>query len=170
MKEKVDYIISIHKHKLVNPYEIITSNGKNKESYDYLCKSGTFHQLHNLLLLMEKINFFSEKYRKPFIINSGFRSPEYNKKVGGSNNSLHTQCLAVDIKDNDGEIDNWFLEKKDLLIKESCAIESPRYTKNWCHFQVILPNSEKPVFKPYVKEPSKENYDKNFEELKDEGL
>ncbi len=34
----------------------------------------------------------------PFIINSAWRSPEHNKKVGGKPNSSHLKGLAVDIK------------------------------------------------------------------------
>jgi zinc D-Ala-D-Ala carboxypeptidase len=34
----------------------------------------------------------------PFIINSGYRNNDHNKKVGGVDNSSHTKGLAVDIK------------------------------------------------------------------------
>ena len=37
----------------------------------------------------------------PFVINSAYRSPEHNKKVGGSPNSSHIKGLAVDIKATD---------------------------------------------------------------------
>ena len=33
----------------------------------------------------------------PFIINSAYRSPEYNAKIGGKPNSSHLRGLAVDI-------------------------------------------------------------------------
>ncbi len=33
---------------------------------------------------------------KPIIINSGYRSPEYNKRVGGSKNSQHVLGNAID--------------------------------------------------------------------------
>ncbi len=34
----------------------------------------------------------------PFAINSGYREPAYNKKIGGVNESAHTERLAVDIR------------------------------------------------------------------------
>jgi uncharacterized protein YcbK (DUF882 family) len=34
---------------------------------------------------------------KPIRINSGFRSPEHNKAIGGASNSLHTLGLAADV-------------------------------------------------------------------------
>jgi len=37
----------------------------------------------------------------PFIINSAYRSPEHNAKIGGKPNSSHLRGLAVDIKAND---------------------------------------------------------------------
>lgn len=36
-------------------------------------------------------------YGKPIIINSGYRCPELNKRVGGISNSWHTQGNAADI-------------------------------------------------------------------------
>lgn len=37
----------------------------------------------------------------PFVITSGYRSPEQNKKVGGAPNSAHIQGLAVDLNCQD---------------------------------------------------------------------
>lgn len=37
----------------------------------------------------------------PFIINSAFRTPEHNAKIGGKPNSSHLRGLAVDIKATD---------------------------------------------------------------------
>lgn len=34
----------------------------------------------------------------PFIINSGYRTPQHNQKVGGVPTSSHTKGLAVDIR------------------------------------------------------------------------
>ena len=38
-----------------------------------------------------------EKFDKPIRINSGFRSEQHNKKVGGTESSSHLKGLAVDI-------------------------------------------------------------------------
>ena len=49
------------------------------------------------------INFlrFIDELRKrcefPFIVTSGYRTPEHNKRVGGIENSAHTKGLACDI-------------------------------------------------------------------------
>jgi zinc D-Ala-D-Ala carboxypeptidase len=38
----------------------------------------------------------------PFVINSAYRSPEHNAKIGGKPNSSHLKGLAVDIKSTNG--------------------------------------------------------------------
>ena len=54
--------------------------------------------LDNLDYIMGKLDEIREGYGKPIIINSGYRSPELNKAVGGVVQSYHQKGLAVDIK------------------------------------------------------------------------
>lgn len=53
--------------------------------------------LANLANVWNTLNYIREKFDRPIIINSGFRSPEVNKQVGGSKRSLHMQGRAADI-------------------------------------------------------------------------
>lgn len=51
--------------------------------------------------LVAKIDFAREVSGVPYIINSGFRTPEHNKEIGGAPDSAHLKGLAVDISAKD---------------------------------------------------------------------
>lgn len=59
----------------------------------------------NLLANLVDLAKFLDQIRKelglPIIVNSGYRSPQVNAKVGGVKTSHHTMCLAADIKCKD---------------------------------------------------------------------
>lgn len=46
---------------------------------------------------MDALQLLRNTLRKPLIINSAYRSPEYNKQVGGAKNSQHMRGKAFDI-------------------------------------------------------------------------
>ena len=48
--------------------------------------------------LVHLLNRIRERFGKPIIVNSAYRSPEHNKAVGGVANSYHVQGLAADIR------------------------------------------------------------------------
>lgn len=51
----------------------------------------------NLKVLAEQLEVLREHFQKPININSGYRSPEHNAKVGGSENSQHLLGKAADV-------------------------------------------------------------------------
>jgi uncharacterized protein YcbK (DUF882 family) len=44
----------------------------------------------------QRLQKFRDWYNRPIIVNSWYRTPEYNKKVGGAEKSQHVQGLATD--------------------------------------------------------------------------
>ena len=54
---------------------------------------------HDFVLLLDKARDIAGI---PFIINSGFRTPEHNKAVGGVDDSAHLSGLAVDLRARNG--------------------------------------------------------------------
>nr|DAF72695.1 MAG TPA: peptidase [Microviridae sp.] len=63
---------------------------------EFACKDGSYELLicTELLNVLENIrNHFGE----PVKINSGYRTPEWNEKVGGAKNSYHIKGMAADI-------------------------------------------------------------------------
>lgn len=54
--------------------------------------------LPNMKELVNNLQILRDYLQEPILINSGYRSPEYNKKVGGVKNSYHTKGMAADIR------------------------------------------------------------------------
>jgi hypothetical protein len=111
----------------------------------------------NLDNLWKAINKFRVAYGKPLIVTSGYRPGHYNKAAGGATNSSHLQCLAVDLRDNDGSLATYCLANLKLLEDIGLWLEDPRWTKikgpdgkiigGWVHLQ-IRPASKR-VFIPF---------------------
>lgn len=53
--------------------------------------------LDNIVRLAANLEVLRAYLNAPIKINSGYRSPEYNKSVGGVKNSQHTKGTAADI-------------------------------------------------------------------------
>lgn len=51
--------------------------------------------------LIVRLNAIRSRFKKPIIVNSGYRSPEHNKAIGGVKNSFHVHGLAADIRPED---------------------------------------------------------------------
>lgn len=76
------------------------------------------------------LDLLRKKIGKPVIINSGYRTTERNKKVGGAKYSYHTRGMAADIRVNG-------MSPKELgkvlndLVPDECGII---VYNNWVHF------------------------------------
>lgn len=72
------------------------------------------------------------------IVTSGWRPPAINAAtLGAATRSLHMQCLAIDLYDPDGDLDQWCLECEQTVLKDlGLWHEHPAATKGWCHVQL----------------------------------
>lgn len=69
---------------------------KNFKLKEFECTdSGSVVKLDSKLL--EKLQLLRDKLGSPINITSAYRTPECNKRVGGSSNSYHMKGLAADI-------------------------------------------------------------------------
>ena len=94
-----------------NMNEIVQLNSKMKLSEHFtlgeLTKSGSHPEVYNipsheaianLTNLSKWLEVLRERAGTPIIINSGYRSPQLNRKIGGAPNSNHLTGCAVDIR------------------------------------------------------------------------
>ena len=81
--------------------EFIRSNTAEQLNID---NTPTAEIIKNIETLVAKVlDPAREKYGKPIYINSGYRCPELNRKVGGAKRSYHLQGRAADLDTRCGE-------------------------------------------------------------------
>jgi len=106
----------------------------------------------NALLVLAKGAGVSleESPRTGSIVTSGWRPPEINDATPGAKpKSLHLRCMAVDLYDPDGDLDEWLLANADTVLKDlGLWLEHPAATKGWAHVQLKPPGSGRRVFYP----------------------
>lgn len=82
--------------------------------------------------LVEILDILRNKIEKPVIINSGYRTPEQNKRVGGARYSYHMRGMAADIR-ADGMTAKELAKKLNKIVPNECGII---VYDNWVHFDV----------------------------------
>ncbi|PNW60044.1 UNVERIFIED_CONTAM: hypothetical protein BEN50_04850 [Euhalothece sp. KZN 001] len=72
----------------------------------------------NAIKLAKKLDNPREDYGKPILVNSWYRPPDVNRKVGGVSNSQHLNGGAADIYPSDGNITGLYniLNKYDFAL------------------------------------------------------
>ena len=101
------------------------------DEFDSKDKPGTGTLMNDELL--QALDYVRQQVESPLIINSGYRTPERNERVGGSANSQHLLGNAADVhissKAMGDLIEYWFID----YIGDKCGIG--RY-KNFIHLDV----------------------------------
>ena len=98
---------------------------------------------------VDKVNQLLAAFGQTRKVNSGWRPAAINKATpGAAKASKHMQCLACDLDDPEGDLDEWALEHPDVLQEIGLWQEHPASTKGWAHFQTVPPKSGNRVFYP----------------------
>jgi uncharacterized protein YcbK (DUF882 family) len=74
---------------------------RNFSLKEFACKNGVWvpdMYTENVQKLAENLQMLAYFINVPIYINSGYRTLEYNKKIGGAENSQHLYAKAVDIR------------------------------------------------------------------------
>lgn len=81
----------------IDTYEGKLMGAEHFTGKEFKCKDGAREYLYcpNLIEVLEKIR---EHFNKPVIVNSGYRTPWWNTRVGGAKNSYHCKGMAADIR------------------------------------------------------------------------
>lgn len=74
--------------------QIVSLNFKVKE---FACQDGSDTVVIHSSFIRDKLQQIRTRFGVPVVINSGYRTPSHNKKVGGSSNSFHIKGRAFDI-------------------------------------------------------------------------
>lgn len=71
------------------------------DSDEFACHDGTEippELMQNLQTLVALLDPIRVKWGEPIVVISGYRTPEYNRRVGGAAKSTHMEALAADIR------------------------------------------------------------------------
>ena len=137
----------------MEPIVQLNSNAKLSEHFKLgeMTKSSSHPEVYNipsheaianLKRICTWLEVLRERYGKPIIINSGYRSPQLNRKIGGVATSNHLTGCAVDIRVTGME---QLIRYAAILLDyadeshqdfDELLIEKNRYGAIWLHFAV----------------------------------
>ena len=146
----------------MEPIIQLNSNAKLSEHFKLgeMTKSSSHPEVYNipsheaianLKRVCSWLEVLRERYGKPIIINSGYRSPQLNKKIGGVPTSNHLTGCAADIRvANMEQLIRYaaiILEYADESKQDfdELLIEKNRYGAIWLHFAVRPKNNRRKV-------------------------
>ena len=113
-----------------------------KSNYPEVYNIPSHEAIANLKRVCVWLEVLRERYNEPIRINSGYRSPQLNRKVGGAATSNHLTGCAVDIRTSGYEQAIEYAAIMIAYAKESqqvfdeLLIEKNRYGAIWLHFAV----------------------------------
>lgn len=107
--------------------------------------------IENLKRLCGWLEVLRDRVGGPIVINSGYRSPQLNKKVGGAPTSNHLTGCAADIRTSGYEqaivyaaiLINYAKESQQEF--DELLIEKNRYGAVWLHFAVRFKDNRRKV-------------------------
>lgn len=76
-----------------------TKDGKYFKIKEFVCRGSGENEIQQELI--DRLDKLREEFGQSIRVTSGYRSPEYNKKIGGAPNSTHMLGIAADLAARD---------------------------------------------------------------------
>lgn len=112
---------------------------KNFTREEFDCHDGTKvpqQYMGNLKELAENLQLLREAIGKPVIVNSGYRTPAYNTKIGGVGKSQHLTASAADIRVKGLTADQLHVEIEQLIKEHKIHNGGLGWYNTFCHYDV----------------------------------
>ena len=98
---------------------------------------------------VRRVNLLLERFGEDRKVRSGWRPSGINAATpNAAPKSKHMDCLACDLDDDEGDLDEWCMDHQAELEEIGLWLEHPSATKSWCHIQTVPPKSGRRVFYP----------------------
>ena len=136
----MEQIVQLNSEANLSPH--FTLGELTKSKYPEVYNIPSHEAIANLKRVCIWLEELRKRYNEPIIINSGYRSPQLNKKVGGVAGSNHLTGCAVDIRVLGAE---QLIRYANILLDyanesaqdyDELLIEKNRYGAIWLHFAV----------------------------------
>ena len=82
---------------------------------------------------MDTLQKLRTRWGRPIKINSAYRSPDYNKSVGGATSSYHLQAKAFDISTIGWSLEDW---KNFEALARQCGFKGFGFYSNFIHIDI----------------------------------
>ena len=99
----------------------------------------TMEQVENMCVLVSFLDMIRDEFGEPIVVNSGYRSDEVNRKVGGVATSLHRSGRAADIRPCYDRADEFYSELHRLykiLHEHKDELSELIYHKTYIHVAI----------------------------------
>lgn len=87
----------------------------------------------NVLELAKQLQVIRDTIGEPIILNSAYRTPAYNKSIGGAANSMHLQAKAADCRTKNLTPKQFAAIVEQLIAEKKIKIGGIGIYKTFCH-------------------------------------
>ena len=136
----METVIQLNSEAKLSPH--FTLGELTKTSHKGVYNIPSHEAIENLKRLCPWLEYLRKRYNEVVVINSGYRSPQLNRKVGGAPTSNHLTGCAVDIRVSGQE---QLIQYAAILIQyanethqdfDELLLEKNKHGAIWLHFAV----------------------------------